>query len=138
MRIGGKGNPPVDCRKWGLSRDQFLQHVKLKLEFSMRFGRILLAVLAPLLSVSPALKAEVTPESHAPAVDSLLNLLRSVVPAAVVTADAASHVTARTSPIAGFIARPFFELNLVPRPSASAAARLRLLTRQQQRLLLRC
>ena len=108
----------------------------------MRFGRILLAVLAPLLSVSPALKGpldiDVTPESHAPAVDSLLNLLRSVVPAAVSTADAAGHAGAHTPHIAGFASRPFLAPNLAPHLSPAAAANLHLLERQHFRLLLRC
>jgi hypothetical protein len=108
----------------------------------MRFGRILLAVLAPLLSVSPALKApldiDVTPESHAPAVDSLLNLLRSVVPAAISNADAASHATAHAPHFAGFASRPFLAPNLTPHLSPAAAANLHLIERLHFRFLLRC
>jgi hypothetical protein len=104
----------------------------------MRFGRILLAVLAPLLSVSPALKADVTPESHAPAVDSLLNLLRSVVPAAVSTAHPGSHATAQVSHVAGPPSRPFLEPSLAPQMSPAAEANLHLLERQHLRTLLRC
>jgi hypothetical protein len=108
----------------------------------MRFGRILLAVLAPLLSVSPALKApldiDVTPESHAPAVDSLLDLLRSVVPAAVANADAAGHATAHAPHFAGFASRRFLAPNLTPHLSPAIAASLHLLERQHFRLLLLC
>jgi hypothetical protein len=104
----------------------------------MRFGRILLAVLAPLFSVSPALKADVTPESHAPAVDSLLNLLRSVVPSAVSTADPGSHATAQAPYVAGPASRPFLEPHLTPQPSPAAEANLHLLERQHLRTLLRC
>jgi hypothetical protein len=104
----------------------------------MRFGRILLAVLAPLFSVSPALKADVTPENRAPAVDSLLNLLRSVVPAAVSTAHPGSHATAQVPQVAGPASGRFLELNVTSQLSPAAEANLHLLERQHLRLLLRC
>jgi hypothetical protein len=104
----------------------------------MRFGRILLAFLAPLLSVSPALKADVTPGSHAPAVDSLLNLLRSVAPAAVTAAESGSRHAAHVPCAAGPASRPFLELTLAPYWSPAAAANLHLIERQHLRLLLRC
>jgi hypothetical protein len=104
----------------------------------MRFGRILLAVLAPLLRESPAHKADVTPESHAPAVDSLLNLLRLVVPAAVSNAHPGSHATAQVPHVVGPASRPFLEPSLAPQRSAAAEANLHLLERQHIRLLLRC
>jgi hypothetical protein len=104
----------------------------------MRFGRILLAILAPLLSVSPALKADVMPESHAPAIDSLLSLLRSVSPESI--ADAGSgHVR---SIQLSHSAPPFFRhfvLKATLEPLASAAqAQIHRLLLQQQRTLLRC
>ncbi len=104
----------------------------------MRFGRILLAVLAPLLSVSPALKADVVPESHAPAVDSLLSLLRLVVPAAVETADHVSRTSASVPYALGPSSRPFLHPILEAKPSPAAEANLHLLERQHFRLLLRC
>ena len=103
----------------------------------MRFGRILLAILAPLLSVSPALKADVTPESHAPAIDSLLNLLRSVAPAATAADTGLSHVTPEAP-----VGYPLCSDSLPALHSGSASpeaqAALRLLLRRQQRTLLRC
>lgn len=104
----------------------------------MRFGRILLAVLAPLLSVSPALKADVMAENRAPAVDSLLSLLRSAVPAAVSAAHPGIHPTAQVPQPAGPASRPFLELNLAPPASPAAQAHLHLLERQHLRFLLRC
>jgi|SRR5580692_6460413 hypothetical protein len=104
----------------------------------MRFGRILLAFLAPLLSVSPALKADVTPGSHAPAVDSLLNLLRSVAPAAVTAAEAGSHHGGHAFQVAGPASRPFLELALEPHWSLAIEANLHRIERQHLRLLLRC
>jgi hypothetical protein len=105
----------------------------------MRFGRILLAFLAPLLSVSPALKADVTPGSHAPAVDSLLNLLRSVAPAAVTAAESGSHHGGHAFHVPGPASRPFLEVTLAaPRLSLAAEANLHRIERQHLRLLLRC
>lgn len=104
----------------------------------MRFGRILLAVLAPLLSVSPAVKADVTPGSHAPAVDSLLNLLRSVAPTTFTAAESGSHRAAHVPCVGGPASRAFLELTLAPRLSPAAEANLHRVERQHLRLLLRC
>ena len=112
----------------------------------MRFGRILLALLAPLVSL-PALAADGTqdhlrkPPTQTPGVDSLMDLLRSVVPAAVSAGDSASHLTARAAHSATvtpsafrLVAAASFSVTLSP----AAEAALRRLLRQQHRSLLRC
>jgi hypothetical protein len=105
----------------------------------MRFGRILLAVLAPLLSVSPGVKADATPENHALAVDSLLNLLRSVVPAAVSAQDAADSGAPQGSHAALSLFRQTAAWTTpVLDWSPATRAALRLIPRLQQRTLLRC
>ena len=106
----------------------------------MRFGRILLALLAPLVSL-PALAADGAQDhlrkapSQTP--DSLSNLLRSVAPP-VVAADSASHGAAyapRIAPLdSAAVTLPGISASLAP----AAEASVRLLTRQQHRSLLRC
>jgi len=107
----------------------------------MRFGRILLALLAPLLSL-PALAADGAhvqkSPAQAPAVDSLLNLLRLVVPTAAADTDAAGHGIPRVPHAAAADHAFFTAASQLSEPSPAAEAALRLSIRQQHRLLLRC
>ena len=98
----------------------------------MRVGRIILALLAPLVSV-PAVAGHVRDslQSQTPAVDSLLQLLRSVVPAV-----AAAESETQAAPQADRMVWPVFWRMEMPAPAEDAA--LRLVIRQQQRSLLRC
>lgn len=105
----------------------------------MRVGRIILALLAPLVSL-PALAAggsqdQLQPQAQTPAVDSLLRLLRSVVPVVSAAADSEDHATAH----ADRASWPVIATSQIPaRPSPAVEAALHLLLRQQQRFLLRC
>lgn len=102
----------------------------------MRVGRIILALLAPLVSV-PAVAGHVQDslQSQTPAVDSLLQFLRSVVP--VVSAAAESEV--QTSVHAIHVEWPDLASFDIPAPFSPAhEATLRLVIRQQYRSLLRC
>ena len=105
----------------------------------MRVGRILLALLAPLVSM-PALAAAsaqdaLQPQAQTPAVDSLLQLLRSVVPAVAAATEADDQ-----APIQAVHAEwPVSSLSEIRLPFSPAhQATLRFLLRQQQRPLLRC
>jgi hypothetical protein len=109
----------------------------------MRFGRILLALIAPLVSL-PALASEGAHDrlqkspAHPLAVDSLLNLLRSVVPSVAPASESGSHRTAPPPHAAGPASRPFLAPALAPQLSPAAEANLHLLERQHLRALLRC
>ncbi len=103
----------------------------------MRVGRIILALLAPLVSL-PALAGGSVQDSlppQAPAMDSLLQLLRSVVPTVATVADSETHATAHADrgvwPVVTGLQVP-------AALSPVAQATLRLLSRQQHRSLLRC
>ena len=107
----------------------------------MRVGRIILALLAPLVSL-PALASGSVQDSlppQAPAMDSLLQLLRSVVPIVAAAADSEDHATAH----ADRAAWPVMTGSLVraglshAAPSPAAEAKVHLLIRQQHRCLLR-
>lgn len=104
----------------------------------MRFGRIILAVLAPLVSLS-ALKTDLTTAANTSSADSLTSLLRAVAPMAAVYAAetqqvARAHAGQMASPIFG----SFAETDLAAISSPATEATLRLLTRQQLRAQLRC
>ena len=104
----------------------------------MRFGRIILAVLAPLVSLS-ALKTDLVAAGNTASADSLTSLLRAVAPMAAVYAAetqqvARTHTGQVASPVFGSFAEP--DLATVWSPAAEAS--LRLLTRQQLRAQLRC
>ena len=104
----------------------------------MRFGRIILAVLAPLVSL-PALKTDLGFAANAASADSFAGLLRSVAPMATVYATETQHVAgAHSAPVAP----PVFARFVMPASPATwspaTAATLRLLTRRHNRLLLRC
>lgn len=103
----------------------------------MRVGRIILALLAPLVSL-PALaesaQDQLPPQAQTPAVDSLLRLLRSVVPVVAAAADSENSTVHADRGV-----WPVITGSLVPAtltPAAEAALRLRI--RQQHRSLLRC
>lgn len=102
----------------------------------MRLGRIILAILAPLVSL-PVLPNGSARDQLPPATaaDSLLNLLRSVVPVVAAAADSETHATAHAVPTVW----PIFTCLEEPVALASAEeADLLLLIRQQHRFLLRC
>ena len=101
----------------------------------MRVGRILLALLAPLVSLPALAGSAPDPQAQTPAVDSLLQLLRSVVPVAAAAADsetnATAHAAATVWPVVTCLETPAVL-------SSAAEAQLHRLLRQQQRFLLRC
>ncbi len=78
---------------------------------------------------------QLQPQAQTPAVDSLLRLLRSVVPVAVAATDSEDHATVH----ADRAVWPVITGSQVPATlSPVAEATLRLLIRQQHRSLLRC
>ena len=104
----------------------------------MRIGRIILAVLAPLVSLS-ALKTDLAAAGNPASADSLTGLLRAAAPmAAVYSAEtqhvASTHTGQDASPVFGWLAHK--DLTAVWSPAVEAT--LRLLTRQQLRAPLRC
>jgi hypothetical protein len=105
----------------------------------MRLGRILLALLAPLVSFTPALKADLGAAGKPAAADSLASLLRASVPLAAAFAVETAH---STSVPAGHLAAPGFTPYIAFQAksvwSPAAEATLRLLERQQLRTQLRC
>jgi hypothetical protein len=104
----------------------------------MRFGRIILAVLAPLVSLS-ALKTDLATAGNTATADSLTSLLRAVAPMAAVYAAETQHVArAHTGQVASPVFGSFAETDLVAVWSPATEATLRLLTRQQLRVQLRC
>jgi hypothetical protein len=104
----------------------------------MRFGRIILAVLAPLVSLS-ALKTDVAAAGNTATADSLTSLLRAVAPMAAVYAAETQHVArAHTGQVASRVFESFAETDLAAVWSPAAEATLRLLTRQHNRAQLRC
>jgi hypothetical protein len=105
----------------------------------MRLGRIILALLTPLVSL-PALASGGTRDQlpPAPAADSLLNFLRSVVPLAASAAETGIHAKVHRPGVAPPAFAPFIVANLVVTCSPATEAALRLLTRQHHRALLRC
>lgn len=104
----------------------------------MRFGRIILAVLAPLVSLS-ALKTDLTVAGNTASADSLTSLLRAVAPMAAVYSAETQHVArARTGQVSSPFFGSFAEMDLVAIWSPATVATLRLLTRQQLRAPLRC
>ena len=104
----------------------------------MRFGRIILAVLAPLVSLS-ALKTEVAAAGNTATADSLTSLLRAVAPmAAVYAAETQQVARAHTGQVASPVFGSFAEMDLAAVWSPATEATLRLLPRQQLRSQLRC
>jgi hypothetical protein len=104
----------------------------------MRFGRIILAVLAPLVSLS-ALKTDLAAAGNTASADSLTSLLRAVAPmAAVYSAETQNVARVQTGQVASPVFGPFAESDLAEVRSPSTEATLRLCTRQQLRAQLRC
>jgi len=104
----------------------------------MRFGRIILAVLAPLVSLS-ALKTDLATASSTASADSLTSLLRAGAPMAAVYASETQHVArAHTGQVASPAFGSFAEPDLATVWSPATEATLRLLTRRQLRVQLRC
>src|ERR1035437_3512153 len=105
----------------------------------MRFGRIIFALLTPLVSL-PALAAGCTRDQLPPAqaADSLLNLLRCVVPMAASAAETSAHAQVRHPGIAPPPFAPFTVVKLPATWSPATDATLRFLTRQHHRAQLRC
>lgn len=105
----------------------------------MRLGRILLALLAPLVSYSPALNADLAASDKPAAADSLTGLLRAAVPMATVLVVETGHSDSGHGHrvfTAGFAPHIVLPPGAVLSPAAEAAVRL--LTRQQLRVQLRC
>lgn len=105
----------------------------------MRLGRILLALLAPLVSFTPALKADLAATNKPAASDSLASLLRAAVPMATVLAaetgdPSSSHAPRVFAP--GLALHTLIEESAIWSPATEAT--LRLLTRQHLRAQLRC
>ena len=105
----------------------------------MRLGRIILALLTPLVSL-PALANGNTRHQlpPAPAADSLLNLLRSVVPLAASSAETDIRAKVHRPGAAPPVFAPFAPASLTVTWSPATEATLRLLIRQHHRSLLRC
>jgi hypothetical protein len=108
----------------------------------MRVGRIILALLAPLVSL-PALAGGSVQDSlqpQAPAMDSLLQLLRSVVPIVAAATDSEDHATAHVDraawPVINYLQARAGLFHAAVSPAAEA--NIHLLLRQQHRSLLRC
>jgi hypothetical protein len=103
-------------------------HVKLKLQrLIMRFGRIILAVLAPLVSLS-ALKTDLATTGNAASADSLTSLLRAVAPMAAVYAAetqqvARTHSGQAASPVFGSFAETDLVVQRAPRLPGDEADR---------------
>jgi|SRR5665213_3705084 len=105
----------------------------------MRLGRILLALLAPLVSFTPALRADIGTAGKPAAADSLASLLRASVPMAAAFAVETAHSTSGPAPhvaAPGFM--PYIAIQAKAVWSAAAEAALRLTERQQLRTQLRC
>jgi len=104
----------------------------------MRFGRIIFALLTPLVSLPVLAGGTQGQLPAAPAADSLMNLLRSVVPLAASAAETGAHAQVRNPGIVPATLAPYFVANFAATWSPATAATLRLLSRQQNRILLRC
>ena len=109
----------------------------------MRIGRIILALLAPLLSFSPALRAEIPAENKQPgqrlSVLGLADLLCFSAPGSALDAGSDVHSAGswHSAPLAIFADIRDGDL-LAALPRVEKDASLRLLSRQRQHLLLRC
>jgi len=105
----------------------------------MRLGRILLALLAPLVSLTPALRADLAASDIPAPPKSLAGLLRAAVPTSAALAVEAGHSNASYAPpvsSAGFWSAILAQIKATRSPAAEAT--IRLLTRQHNRALLRC
>jgi hypothetical protein len=105
----------------------------------MRLGRIILALLAPLVSFTPALMADLGATGKPAAADSLGARWRASVPMAAAFAAETAHSTSGPAPhVAAPGLTPYIAIQAKTVWSPAAEAALRLLTRQQLRTQLRC
>ena len=105
----------------------------------MRLGRILLALLAPLVSFTPALRADLATSGNPAPPEALAGLLRAAVPAVAAIAVEVGHLNSPHAPrvsVEGWVSSNLVRANAVKSPATQAA--IRLLTRQHQRAPLRC
>jgi hypothetical protein len=105
----------------------------------VRLGRIILALLAPLVSFTPALKADLAATGNPAAADSLAGLLRASVPTATAFAVETGHAisgTARHDATSSFSPHIVIQAQAVWSPATEAS--LRLLARRYNRAQLRC
>jgi hypothetical protein len=104
----------------------------------MRLGRIILAVLAPLVSLSAA-KPELAGTGNTASAGSLAGLFRAVVPNAAIYAAEAGQVVRTHPPRIAYPVFEFLAVAYVPSCwSPASEAALRLLNRQNYPILLRC
>ena len=105
----------------------------------MRLGRILLALLAPLVSFTPALTADLAATGNPAAADSLAGLLRASVPLAAAFAVEAGHLhQGEASHVAAAAFTPHVVIQAKAVWSPATEASLRLLARRYNRAQLRC
>lgn len=105
----------------------------------MRLGRIILALLAPLVSFTPALKADLAATGNPAAADSLAGLLRASVPMAAAFAVETGHAISGPAPHAAassFTQHVVIQAKVVWSPATEAS--LRLFARRYNRAQLRC
>lgn len=105
----------------------------------MRLGRIILALLAPLVSFTPALKADLAATGNPAAADSLAGLLRASVPMAAAFAVETGHSIsgpARHDAASSFTPQVVIYTTAACSPATEAS--LRLLARRYRRAQLRC
>jgi len=105
----------------------------------VRLGRIILALLAPLVSFTPALKADLAATGNPAAADSLAGLLRAAVPMAAAFAVETGHSissSASHDAVANFTPHVVIQLKSAWSPATEAS--LRLLARRYHRAQLRC
>jgi hypothetical protein len=105
----------------------------------MRLGRIILALLAPLVSFTPALRADLAATGNPAPADSLAGLLRAAVPLATAFAVETGHSLsgpASHDAVSSFTPHVLIQARAVWSPATEAS--LRLLTRRYNRAQLRC
>jgi hypothetical protein len=104
----------------------------------VRLGRIILALLAPLVSFTPALNADPSSTGNLATADSLANLLRASVPMTAFAVET-GHLNQGPAPhvvLAGFTPHVVIQAAAVWSPATEAS--LRLLARRYNRAQLRC
>ncbi|MDP8989085.1 MAG: hypothetical protein M3N41_03265 [Acidobacteriota bacterium] len=105
----------------------------------VRLGRIILALLAPLVSFTPALKADLAATGNPAAADSLASLLRASVPMAAAFAVETGHSNSSSAPHAAASSfTPHVVIQAQAVWAAATEASLRLLARRYNRAQLRC
>jgi len=105
----------------------------------VRLGRIILALLAPLVSFTPAVKADLAATGNPAAADSLAGLLRAAVPMASAFATETGHSISGPAPhYAASSFTPHVVIQLKAAWSPATEASLRLLARRYHRAQLRC